>query len=267
MLIAAQKISIPALAAGLLLLLIPLLLSLKLQLGLGRDLVIAVTRMTVQLTLAGIYLGYLFRWNNPWLNVCWLLVVILAAAGSVLRNSELRARTFLLPAFIALTIATLSIVLYMNTIVVFLDDLLECRYLVVLGGMLLGNCLAANIVSASRFYQSLYQRIRVYEFRFANGASRPKAVRPFIQESPTTALRQEIAAMMTMGPVSSPGIIKRSMLVDSSPLMAVKYQIAIMLAIFACTTLSISLFLLLTIRQSLDPYGRSMVEKVFKSPA
>ena len=67
MLIAAQEISIPALAAGLLLLLIPLLLSWKLQLGLGRDLVIAVIRMTVQITLAGIDLGYLFRRNNPWL--------------------------------------------------------------------------------------------------------------------------------------------------------------------------------------------------------
>jgi|MDTC01.1.fsa_nt_gb putative ABC transport system permease protein len=67
MLIAAQEISIPALAAGLLLLLIPLLLSWKLQLGLGRDLVIAVIRMTVQLTLAGIDLGYFFRRNNPWL--------------------------------------------------------------------------------------------------------------------------------------------------------------------------------------------------------
>ena len=67
MLIAAQEISIPALAAGLLLLLIPLLLSWKLQLGLGRDLVIAVIRMTVQLTLAGIDLGYFFRRNNLWL--------------------------------------------------------------------------------------------------------------------------------------------------------------------------------------------------------
>ena len=193
--------------------------------------------------------------------------MILAAASSVLRNSELRARTFLFPAFIALTIATLNIVLYMNTIVVRLDDLLESRYLVVLVGMLLGNCLAANIVSASRFYQSLHQRLGVYEFRVANGVSRPKALLPFIQESLPAALRPGIAAMMTMGLVSLAGMMTGQMLGGSSPLMAVKYQIAIILAIFACTTLSISLFLLLTIRQCPDHYGRLMVEKVFKSAA
>ncbi len=265
MILAAQDIAIiPGLAAGFLLLIIPWLLSWKLGLGLGSDLAIAVTRMTIQLTLAGLYLGYLFQWNNPWLNVTWLLVMILAAASSVLGNSDLRPKTFLLPAFIALTIATLTVVLYMNLFVVQLDDLLEARYLVVLGGMLLGNCLSANIVSASRFYQSLKQRLGLYEFRLGNGATRTEALRPFIQESLTAALRPGIAAMMTMGLVSLPGMMTGQMLGGSSPIVAIKYQIAIMLAIFACSTLSISLFLLLTIRQCLAPNGRLIVENVFK---
>lgn len=263
-LLAAQDITIPALAAGFLLLAIPWFVTWRLQLGLGKDLAIAVARMTLQLTLAGLYLGYLFRWNNPVLNVTWLLVMILAAASSVLRNSALRARTFLLPAFAALTIATLTVVLYMNRVVVRLDDLLEARYLVVLGGMLLGNCLSANIVCASRFYQSLHQRLGVYEFRLGNGATLTEALNPFIKESLTAALRPGIAAMMTMGLVSLPGMMTGQMLGGSSPIVAIKYQIAIMLAIFACTTLSIGLFLVFTIRQCMDANGRLLVEKIFK---
>ena len=45
-----------------LLLLLPLGLIIKFRLGLMRDLLIGVARMTLQLLLAGLYLGYLFAW-------------------------------------------------------------------------------------------------------------------------------------------------------------------------------------------------------------
>ncbi len=247
-----------------LLLLIPLGIMARLQLGLWKELLLAVCRMSIQLFLAGLYLSYLFQWNHPGLSVAWLGVMTLAASGSVLHNSALRWTTFIVPAFAALGLATLGIVLYLNAWVVRLDDLFEARYLVVLGGMLLGNCLSANIISASRFYRAVHERREAYEWALGNGASQTKALRPFVQESLTAALRPGLAAMMTMGLVSLPGMMTGQMLGGSDPSVAIKYQIVIMIAIFACTSLSISLFLLFTRRLCFDALGNLRVRAVFK---
>lgn len=260
----APDIAWPALASCFLLLVIPLVLMARLRLGLTRDLLVAVVRMTVQLMLAGFYLGYLFDLNNPWLNIAWLVVMILAASGSVLHNSALRWRTFILPAFLALALSTLGIVLYLNAFVVQLDDLWEARYLIVLGGMLLGNCLSANIISASRFYQAIHTHRSAYESRLGNGASLKEALRPYVKESLIAALRPGIASMMTMGLVSLPGMMTGQMLGGSDPSVAIKYQIAIMIAIFTCTTLSISLFLSFTRHVCFDSLGNLRSQAVFK---
>ena len=123
----APDISWLALASCFLLLLIPLAVTARLRLGLTRDLLVAVCRMTLQLILAGLYLGYLFKWNHPGMNLAWLAVMLVAASGSVLYNSALRWRTFIVPAFLALALATLGIVLYLNAFVVRLENLFEAR--------------------------------------------------------------------------------------------------------------------------------------------
>ncbi len=263
----APDLSWQGMAMGFILLALPLLLTWRLRLGLGKDIVIGVGRMTVQLVLAGLYLGYLFRWNLPWLNLTWLGVMILAASGSVLHHSELRWSAFIGPALAALGLATLVIVLYLNAFVVQLDDLFEARYLIVLGGMLLGNCLSANIIAASSYYKSIAEQQSLYEWRLGNGASQSQALRPFLRESLTAALRPGVAAMMTMGLVSLPGMMTGQMLGGSDPGVAIKYQIVIMLAILTCTSASISLFLFFSSRICFDPLGNLKTKRVLKNPS
>lgn len=260
----APNISWWALALSFLLLALPLGLNARFRLGLARDLVVAAGRMTLQLTLAGLYLGYLFAWNSAWITLAWLAVMILAASGSVLHHSALRWTTFIGPAFLSLGLATLSIVLYLNAVVIQLDDLFEARYLIVLGGMLLGNCLSANIIAAGRYYQSIHAQQGYYEWLLGNGRRPAEARRPFISESLTAALRPSIASMMTMGLVSLPGMMTGQMLGGSPPSVAIKYQIVIMLAIFTCTSASTATFLLLTSRFCFDPLGNLRAERILK---
>ena len=63
-------ISYTSLAIGLLLLLIPLFYLWKFRTGLLWVTVIGIARMIVQLFFIGIYMKYLFLWNNPWITNC-----------------------------------------------------------------------------------------------------------------------------------------------------------------------------------------------------
>ncbi len=63
-----------AMAGFYLFLLIPLVLFQRWQLGLSRTMITSVLRMTLQLSVVGIYLHTLFGWQNISLNVVWLTV-------------------------------------------------------------------------------------------------------------------------------------------------------------------------------------------------
>ena len=56
---------------GLLLLAIPFFYLWKFRTGLLKPAVTGTLRMIVQLFFIGIYLKYLFLWNNPWINFLW----------------------------------------------------------------------------------------------------------------------------------------------------------------------------------------------------
>ncbi len=253
--IGAADIPISALAAAFALLAVPIAFSLTLKLGIARETIIAAVRMSVQLFLAGLYLTWLFRLNNPLLNLAWLGVMMTVASLTTVQKSLLRPRHLLGPVCAATFVATLAIVLYFNGLIVRVDRLLEARYLVVIGGMVLGNSLNGNIVSLTHFYSTLREREERYLHYLGNGASLREATRPFFREAMIRALKPTLASMATIGIVALPGMMTGQMLGGSSPLVAIKYQIAIMLAIFATVTLSTALAILLSARAAFDAYG------------
>ena len=77
-------ISYLSLGIGLLLLLIPLFYIWKFKTGLLRATLIGTARMIVQLFFIGVYLKFLFLWNNPWINFLWVIVMILVASQTAL---------------------------------------------------------------------------------------------------------------------------------------------------------------------------------------
>ena len=251
----APDLSVASLVAAFLLLAIPIALSLVFHLGIVKETLIAAVRMGVQLVFAGIYLTWLFRWDHPLLNLAWLLIMMAVAALTTVQKSGLRLADILLPVCVSTLVATMAIVLYFNAFIVRLEDLLAAKFLVVIGGMVLGNSLAGNIVSLTHFYESVRDREERYLFRLGNGATRFEALRPFFREAATRALKPTLATMATIGIVSLPGMMTGQMLGGSSPIVAIKYQIAIMLAILAAVALGVGLAIVLSCRNAFDDYG------------
>ena len=78
------------LALGLLILIIPIYILWRFKTMLLGSTVIAVVRMIVQLIFVGYYLEYLFRYNNPWVNLGWILIMVLVADFSTIDRSGLK---------------------------------------------------------------------------------------------------------------------------------------------------------------------------------
>ncbi|MEW5896042.1 MAG: ABC transporter permease [Candidatus Omnitrophota bacterium] len=248
-------ISIAALTISFLLLAAPVFLSRVYRLGLVRPLFISIARMSVQLFLAGLFLKYLFLWNNIFLNLSWLTVMILVAVFSAIHGSSMRPKTVLVPGFISFLLATFAVVFYLNVFVIRLDYVFDARYLVVLGGMLLGNSLRGNIVGIDSFYKSIQKDNRRFLYLLSLGASHREAMLPYFQESVSLALKPTVAAMATMGIVALPGMMTGVILGGASPDVAIKYQIMIMIGIVVSTAISVVLTILMTARVCFTKYG------------
>jgi len=135
------------------------------------------------------------------------------------------------------------------------ENLLDAQYAIPIGGMILGNCLRADIVGVRTFYNSIRTNEKSFHNSLAQGALLHEAVRPFITEACQSALAPTVATMATIGLVSLPGMMTGVILAGADPLMAIKYQIAIMIAIFSGTAITVTLGIRLTMRSAFNHYG------------
>lgn len=260
---AAPDITLIRLLLGFALLIIPAGLSWWVRLGIIRKMFVSTGRMTAQLFLVSILLIYLFDIDNPYINTAWVVIMIIFAAGASMMSSGLRFRHFFIPIFASYFLGAGFSLLYFIGIVVNPERLFTAQLLVVLGGMLLGNSLNSVIIGISHFYQALKKEKKRYHYLLSLGASIREAQMPFFREAVIAAMRPFLANMATMGVVFLPGMMTGQILGGASPDTAIKYQIAIMLAIFTSVTLSISLSLFFTARKGFDEYG-VLKEELFK---
>lgn len=248
-------IGIWPLAAGYLLLILPLAILLYQRVPIIKDTGIAVARMTVQLLFVGFYLQIVFRLNNPWLNLAWLVVMVAVADFSILRGCRLSVRRFVLPVFLALLAGTVIPVLVFVGPILERPSWLDAQYVIPLAGMVLGNCLRANIIGLQRFYEGIAKSEKAYHQSLAQGARLHEAVHPYFRDALQASLMPTVAAMATIGLVALPGMMTGVILAGADPMTAIKYQIAIMIAIFSGTAINVFLGIWLTIRGSFNAYG------------
>ena len=248
-------ISFLSLLLAFVLLAVPVFLSRFYGLGLIGPLFSSVTRMSVQLFLIGVFLKYLFLWNNGFVNLLWLAVMILVAVFSAVHGSSMRLGKVIIPVFVSFSVATIVVVFYLNVFVVRLDYVFDARYLIVLGGMLLGNSLRGNIVGIDSFYRNIRKDAKKYLYVLSLGATHQEALLPYLRESVRLALKPTIASMATMGIVALPGMMTGVILGGASPEVAIKYQIMIMIGIVVSTIVSVVLTILMTLRVCFTKYG------------
>lgn len=240
---------------GFLLLLIPIYFLHHYHTKLVKDTLIAAARMTIQLFLVGIYLEYLFRWNLWWVNTLWVIVMIVAATYTILNRTKLPLKQLFISVGVSLLFSITIIDVYFMGIVVRAEHLFEARYFIPISGMLLGNMLTANVLALNSFFGSLNRERSFYLYMLGNGASQNEALAPFVRESIVKSFNPTIASMAVMGLISLPGTMTGQILGGSDPRVAIKYQIMLMITIFASSLIAVLFTLWLCRKQAFDGFG------------
>lgn len=240
---------------GLLLLLIPAFFLAYFKTGLVKSTLIAAARMIVQLFLIGFYLGYLFEWNNIWINLTWIIVMSGVASYTVLKRTQLPFKQLFIPVSGALLCSIFTIDFYFLGWVVQPEQLFETRYFIPISGMILGNMLSANVIALNSFYGSIRRDELLFRYRLGNGATQHEACIPFIREALKQSFSPTIASMSVMGLIALPGTMTGQILGGSAPDVAIKYQIMIMITIFASSLISVLITLWVFYRRAFDKFG------------
>lgn len=253
------------LGIGFLALIIPAYILWRYRTGLNKKLLIASVRMVLQLLFVGYYLEYLFEYDNPWINAAWIFVMVAVADFATVDRSDLSHQwKVLVPIFFATFLGIIVIDLFFLEVVIRLPKLLAAQYTIPITGMVLGNCLRSNVIGINAFYYSLDEHKERYQFYLSCGASRTEALQSFFSEALQKSANPTLASMATIGLVSLPGMMTGQILSGSSPMIAIKYQIMIMVAIFSGTILSVYLGILLAnyfVFQDTDMLDESILRK------
>lgn len=240
-------------------LIIPFTINRIYQLDLAKEISISVFRMVAQLAFIGLYLEFVFQLNNPLLNTLWIILMIGIGSSSIISKAKLPKKRLLVPVATGLLVGLSPLVILLSSVIIQPTPLYSAQYVIPLAGMLLGNSLSGNIVALQNLFTSLKERESEYHAAIALGASPHYATLPFVRTAMQKAFAPIMASMATTGLVTLPGMMTGQILGGVNPMIAIKYQLLILIAIFVMLTISVTITLQLTIKNSITKEGKVLV--------
>ena len=218
------------------------------RIGQERDLLQASLRMVVQLLLVGYILHAVFALREAW-SVLLILAVMLGFSVQVIgQRVKNRMPRFYRVTALALSVGCGGATFFFCILVVAPDPWFDPRYLIPLAGMIIGNSMNGAALAAERMASEMQERRLEIETSLCLGASSRTAAREVVRSAYRAALIPVTNTMSAMGLVFLPGMMTGQILSGTEPVLAVKYQIAIMCAISGAVAVSAFLIVFLGFR-------------------
>lgn len=243
------------------------LLSLLLNLGLERQLLIAASRMIVQLLLVGLLLKAIFAAGSFWLTLLIALTMSAFAGREIWARQERKLRGiwgFGIGAG-AMMFAGILITVIALTTQIQPDPWWSPRYALPLFGMVLGNTMTGVSLGLDALNTMVYREKSAIEAQLLLGKSRLEAVTPFARRALRSGFMPIINAMAATGVVSLPGMMTGQILSGVDPTEAVKYQLLVMFLISGATGLGVLGAVLLSLWRLTDHRHRLRLDRL-RSP-
>lgn len=236
------------------LLLIPIYVFMQLKIPLLKSMFSSFARMVVQLALIGLVLQFIFQKLNLWLTLGWMLVMLSSAIWTVYKRLKPQGKIMLPILAGALVSTTLLIMPWIVLLVLRPDPYYNPMFLIPIYGMVLGNSMNGCALALERFESGLADNWKAYHSRLILGASLWEAVLPSFRKAMQTSLTPQLLTIASIGVVSLPGMMTGQILGGASPLVAIKYQMMIMISIFSGVCLTDYLAIRLYIRKRFDSF-------------
>ena len=194
----------------------------------GREALIGISRMLVQLLIVGYFLAYLFDARNAWIVLTVLAAMLFVSSWISLRTVKLRRKSLYLIALISIFVGGGLVLLLITQGVLGLDPWYEPRYLIPLGGMIFSSSMNSISLAAERIDAEIKRGV---DYDKARSIALRAALIPIVN------------ALFGVGIVSLPGMMTGQILSGVSPLIAVRYQVMVMCMLFSASGLSAAFFL------------------------
>lgn len=214
--------------------------------GLGREgrLLWSSVRMLVQLLAIGYLLELVFALDHPLAVLAILLAMGLFALQIMGGRIEARMPRFYRVLGLSLLAGCGLVTFFFCAAVVGFTPWYSPRYLIPLAGMIIGNSMNAATLAAERLTAEIRERREEIESALCLGASPRQAVQGALRNAFRAALIPTVNTMAAMGIVALPGMMTGQILSGTPPIVAVRYQIAIMCAITGSVGITSFLILL-----------------------
>jgi putative ABC transport system permease protein len=201
---------------------------------LERDIAIATVRSFVQLTAIGYAIKLIFEADTIWLVLALLSVMVLFGAFTA-RSRAKRVPGAFWPLLIALAAAgttTLGLVVALG--------IFEAtpRYLVPVGGMVIGNAMTASAVALNRLGDEVGDSRDAIEATLALGATAREAAAPYVRRALRSGTITLVDSTKTTGLIFFPGTMVGMLLAGAEPTDAVRLQLILLYALLGSVAIA-----------------------------
>ena len=198
------------------------------------DIAVAAARAFIQLTAIGYVIKAIFA-SDSILWVALLLAVMVVFGALTARHRARQVPSSFLPLLGALALAGASTLLLVVALGVFEP---EPRFLVPVGGMVVGNSMTAAAVALNRLGDEVRSSARQIEATLALGATSTQAMLPIIRRSLRSGTIPLIDSTKTTGLIFFPGTMVGMLLAGADPIDAVRLQLILLYTLLGSVSLA-----------------------------
>jgi len=198
------------------------------------DLGVAVLRSFLQLTAVGYVINAIFDSDSLWLVTLLLAAMVAFGSATAMRRARAVPRAFV-PIVLALSsaaVTTLGLILLLNIFPA------EPRYLVPVGGMVIGNSMTSAAVALNRLADEVQSRAGLIEATLALGATARQAAAGLVTRSLRSGMIPLIDSTKTTGVVFFPGTMVGMLIAGADPVDAVRLQLILLWSLLGSVALA-----------------------------
>jgi putative ABC transport system permease protein len=227
-------VSLGQVAAALALVAIAIAVSFWQRADLERDIGIAVARSFVQLTAIGFVIQVIFDEDRIVFVVALIAVMVGFGALTASHRADKVPDAFW-PLVVALGVAATATLGLVVALGVFEP---EPRFLVPVGGMVVGNSMTAAAVALNRLGDDVHDSARRIEATLALGATATQAAAPIVRRSLRSGMITLIDSTKTTGLIFFPGTMVGMLLAGADPEDAVRLQLILLYTLLGSVALA-----------------------------